>query len=447
MSIPGDLTLFPGTPGMENIMECISISFRSAPEEIRKRFAFPAGEAGTAEREAFLEEAGEAVLLSTCNRTEVYAAGEGSLERLEELLARKSGMAVTQVRRIAGRFAGEKACAHLYRVACGMDSMVVGEDEILGQVRAAYLFSAERGCCGWELNTVFQGALACAKKIKTRTLLSKTSVSAATLACAEIFRFERLLEEEKAASAAGPDGPGNMPVGKAGGKKGEKTKLQVLLVGGSGKMGGSILKNLLARENIHVYATRRSHGLGERESSRLSVVDYRERYRFLERADVIVSATESPHYTFTAGEAEEYLRGTGTAEGSETAEGAGTTESSKAEKKRLFIDIAVPADIDRQIASLPGCRVVGMDDFERLAEENNRKKQQAVQDAWALLEEELEELYKSLLFHETAGELERIRERFAGYSVDRFLFWLKDRLDAASLKAVLQALKEETSEP
>ena len=172
-----------------------------------------------------------------------------------------------------------------------------------------------------------------------------------------------------------------------------------------------------------MYATRRSHGLGERESSRLSVVDYRDRYRYLEQADVIVSATESPHYTLTAEEVGESLR-------------------RGQKKKRLFIDIAVPADLDRQIASFPDCRLIGMDDFGRLAQENNRKKQQAVLDAGELLEEALEELYKSLLFHETAGELERIRERFAGYSVERFLFYLRDRLDAASLKTVLEALKD-----
>ncbi|HIV91591.1 MAG TPA: hypothetical protein H9744_07940 [Candidatus Eisenbergiella stercoravium] len=413
---------------MEIIMECISISFRSAPEETRKRFAFPAGETGIKEREAFLERVGEAVLLSTCNRTEVYAAGEGSFGRLEALLSEKSGMAVTEVKRIARRFAREKACAHLYRVACGMDSMVVGEDEILGQVRTAYLFSAERGLCGYELNAVFQGALACAKKIKTETLLSKTSVSVATLACAEIFRFAKLRGKASALSdgsgAAETDGEAEASERKRTGESADKRELQVLLIGGSGKMGGSVLKNLLGREGIHVYATRRSHGLGERENSRLSIVDYGDRCRFLEQADVIVSATESPHYTLTAGETEKYLKRSG------------------AEKPRLFIDMAVPADIDRQIASLPGCRVVGMDDFERLAEENNRKKQQAVLDAGALLEEELEELYKALLFHETAGQLDRIRERFDGYSVERFLFYLKDRLDAASLKAVLQALKE-----
>ena len=408
--------------GMEKIMECISISFRSAPEETRKRFAFPAGETGIKERTAFLEKAGEAVLLSTCNRTEVYAAGEGSFGRLEELLSEKSGMPSTEVKRLARRFVGEKACAHLYRVACGMDSMVVGEDEILGQVRAAYLFSSERGFCGYELNTVFQGALACAKKIKTETLLSKTSVSVATLACAEIFRFAKLRGKAAADEKAEPSER------KKAGEKADRSALEVLLIGGSGKMGGSVLKNLLGREGIHVYATRRSHGLGEREGGRLSIVDYRDRCRFLERADVIVSATESPHYTLTAGETEKYLKCSGP------------------EKPRLFIDMAVPADIDRQIASLPGCRVLGMDDFERLAEENNRKKQQAVLDAETLLTEELEELYKTLLSHETAGQLDRIRERFAGYSAERFLFYLKDRLDAASLKAVLEALKEETGE-
>ena len=391
---------------MGDFMECISISYRSAPEEIRKRFVFSSGETGKKEREDFLKEAGEAVLISTCNRTEVYAAGEGGFLRLETALAQKGRMETTELRGIIRRFSGEKACAHLYRVACGMESMAVGEDEILGQVKDAYQFSLEKGCCGYELNAVFQGALACAKKIKTETMLSKTSVSIATLACAEIFRLEK--ENGRAEKRGKPDGE----------------ELQVLLIGGSGKMGSSILKNLLGRRGIHVYATRRSHGLGEPESARLTVVDYRERYRFLERADVIVSVTDSPHYTLTAKEAKRRCA------------------ACFPEKERLFLDIAVPADIDPQVASLPGCRLVGIDAFEELARENNRKKKQAVLDAQEILGEELEELYKALLFHETAGRLDRIRERFAGYSVDRFLFFLKDRLDAASLKAVLDALKE-----
>lgn len=110
----------------------------------------------------------QAVVLNTCNRTEIYVTGgENSFSLLERLLADKSGMEETQLRRISRRFQGKKALEHLYRVTCGMDSMVLGEDEILGQMRQAYLFSCKEGKPGYELNTAFQGALACAKKIKT----------------------------------------------------------------------------------------------------------------------------------------------------------------------------------------------------------------------------------------------------------------------------------------
>lgn len=411
-------------------MYCISVSHKKAPVDIREKFALNQEEKIEFIRRLKANPAiSGCVVLCTCNRSEIYISGErDAIGELQREVADFKQLSLNEILKYLNLYSGDRAIAHLFKVCCGFDSMVLGEDEILGQVRTAYLFSAERGLCGYELNAVFQGALACAKKIKTETLLSKTSVSVATLACAEIFRFAKLCGKE----AASPDGFGAAeadgevePSGrKRAGENADKGELQVLLIGGSGKMGGSVLKNLLGREGIHVYATRRSHGLGERESGRLSIVDYGDRCRFLDRADVIVSATESPHYTLTAGEAEKYLK------------------RSREEKPRLFIDMAVPADIDRKIASLPGCRVVGMDDFERLAEENNRKKQQAVLDAGALLEEELEELYKALLFHETAGQLDRIRDRFAGYSVERFLFYLKDRLDAASLKAVLQALKE-----
>lgn len=117
-------------------MECISISFKSAPEEIRRIFVFT-----QEEKKQLLEQAEQAVLLATCNRTEIYATGKESLfPVLERLLAEKSGMEETELRRIAKRFQGKKALEHLYRVTCGMDSMVLGEDEILGQVRQAYLF-------------------------------------------------------------------------------------------------------------------------------------------------------------------------------------------------------------------------------------------------------------------------------------------------------------------
>lgn len=377
-------------------MECISISFKSAPEEIRRIFVFT-----LEEKKQLLEQAEQAVLLATCNRTEIYATGKESLfPVLERLLAEKSGMEETELRRIAKRFQGKKALEHLYRVTCGMDSMVLGEDEILGQVRQAYLFSCEEHRTGYELNTAFQGALACAKKIKTETDISKASVSIATLVSNEVFRTENAIMREEGAQSGREEG------------------LRVLLIGGSGKMGSIILKNLLDRGSIHVYATKRNHSVTDRERSNLTVVDYGDRYRFLEQADVVISSTESPHYTITAGKTAELL---------------------KDGRERLFIDIAVPADIDREISALPGCRLIAIDDFRELAGRNNLRKQQAIADAGELMSEELETLYKTLAFHEAAGQLNKWKESFAGCGLDKILFFLRDNLDSDSFQAVLEA--------
>ena len=112
-------------------MECISISFKSAPEEVRKCFVF-----SEEEKRKILEQTSQAVVLNTCNRTEIYVTGgENSFSLLERLLADKSGMEETQLRRISRRFQGKKALEHLYRVTCGMDSMVLGEDEIRAGIR------------------------------------------------------------------------------------------------------------------------------------------------------------------------------------------------------------------------------------------------------------------------------------------------------------------------
>lgn len=380
-------------------MECISISFKSAPEEIRRIFVFT-----QEEKKQLLEQAGQAVLLATCNRTEIYTSGKESLfPVLERLLAEKSGMEETELRRIAKRFQGKKALEHLYRVTCGMDSMVLGEDEILGQVRQAYLFSCEEHRTGYELNTAFQGALACAKKIKTETDISKSSVSIATLVSNEVFRTENARMKAEGAQSA---------------QSGHEEGLRVLLIGGSGKMGSIILKNLLDRGSIQVYATKRNHSVTDRERSNLTVVDYGERYRYLELADVIISSTESPHYTITAGKAADFL---------------------KDGRERLFIDIAVPADIDREIALLPGCRLIAIDDFGELAGRNNLRKQQAIADAGELMNEELETLYKTLAFHEAAGQLNDWKESFAGCGLDKILFFLRDNLDSDSFQAVLEA--------
>ena len=267
--------------------------------------------------------------------------------------------------------------------------MVIGEDEILGQVRDAYCYAKDAGYTGYELNSVFQAALACAKRVKTETMISKTAVSVATLAVNEVI---------------------HLPMAN-------KT---VLLMGSSGKMGGIILKNLLNQKNIRIIATVRSHnGISHSGSAGIEHVDYQDRYASLEAADAVISATSSPHYTLTAGRVKEAIR---------------------TPKERLFLDISMPPDLDAEIGKMEHCRLVALDDIEKLAEDNNRLKQQAFADAGEILHEELEKICKVLAFHRFTEDDMRWKERYADCSAEKILYLLRDKLDSSSFEAVLKVL-------
>lgn len=372
-------------------MECISISHKTAASGERQKFYIPGESAGD-----FLKKVRAAagveqcVLLSTCNRTEIYAQGEENcFPGLEEILADFSGSESEQIRNLARRYQGRKALRHLFRVVCGMESMVLGEDEILGQTRDAYMTAKEAGHTGFELNSAFQAALACAKRVKTETMISKTAVSVATLAASEVAR---------------------MPLS-------HKT---VLLMGSSGQMGSIILKNLLSQKNVRIIATVRSHnGICQSGGGQVTHVDYQERYAALEEADAVISATASPHYTLTAGRVQEAIR---------------------TWKERLFLDISMPPDLDAQIGKLAHCRLVALDDVKGLARENNMRKQQAFAVAEEILEEELEKLSKTLAFHRFTEADVQWKERYAGCSGEKLLYLLRDGLDSGSFERVLQAL-------
>lgn len=388
-------------------MECISISHKTASSAERKKCCI-AGEAAEELLKKVREDEHQVqcVLLSTCNRTELYvqtaASGDDAPQspvfgKLESALAEASGESVEWIRSVAWRYQGRKAIRHLFQVTCGMESMVVGEDEILGQVRDAYVRSFEAGFTGYELNTVFQAALACAKRVKTETVLSKASVSVATLAAGAAFRF-----------LAAKEGPHC-----------------VLLIGSTGRMGGILLKDLLSNEKIRVLATVRSH----RESAsggdpRVENLPYQDRYACMDRADVVISATSSPHYTVTAGAA---------------------AESMKTVRDRLFIDIAMPPDIDEAVGKLEHCRLITMDDFRELARENNRRKQEALADAREILERELDGVCKVLAFHEFMEENADWRKRYGELPAAKLVYLLRDRLDCSSFEAVLRAMEEGTA--
>ncbi len=376
-------------------MKCISISFKTAPGNIRNRFAFT-----NPEKEDFLSRLNEfitdakCIILTTCNRTEIYVESENNVfPILENLLSEKTKFSISEIRKYARYYESQSAIAHIFKVACGLDSMIVGENEILSQVRQTYLDSLKEKRTGYELNTAFSGALSCAKKIKTQTDISKSAISYATLACHEIKDF--ILKNNILSPS-------------------------IMVIGGSGKIGSTIIKNLLNKDlKAKVYATKRIHGSSIDFTDKVEVLDYTKRYEFLKDMDVIVSATKSPHYTINYDD----------------------TVSNLSAKKMLFIDLASPYDIDREISKIENCELVTIDYFTEIVQNNNVKKEKAVDDAHDILNQELQKIYKNIIYHNALEKIHMQNEKHKDFSLEKFLYYLKDRLDAESFANVIDTVQ------
>ncbi len=397
-------------------MYIISIHYKKAPLEIRSLFAFSASQ--QQELLCRCKENGDmahSVILSTCNRTELYTQfpeedadlnGEEEAkyaqcrwEQMEEMLCEAKGIPMELCRKYGKCYSGEGALRHLFRVACGVDSMVLGEDEILGQVKAAWYLAMEEKCTDFALNTIFKSAVTCSKKIKTDTGLSKTSVSVATLAAGRILHFikERDLQDAR-----------------------------VMIIGITGATGSTIMKNIYGQRGISITGTSRRHGLDGQTIGMegVEIIPYEKRYECMGNCDVIVSATGSPHYTVTC---QEWLRARELAE-----------RERKVPREVLWIDLSVPADIDKNVADYG--ILYQMDYFEQVARNNNEKKQQAKESAALLIEEHLDTLKKELFFHQILPEIPKRKEAAEKLRFEQILYRVRDEVSYEEMKGFFSAL-------
>jgi glutamyl-tRNA reductase len=289
----------------------VGLSHQSTPIAVRERAFLPLSEAAALARELAAD--GEAVCLSTCNRTELYLVGPDAEERALAALTRVSGLPEEELQGVVYRLRDEAAALHLFRVAAGLDSMVPGEGEILGQVREAY----EAGAPGAILDRLFRQALHAGKKARAETAIgeSPASVSSAAAALAQqVF--------------------------------GDLDGCRVLLVG-AGHVAELTARSLAARgASIAFVANRspqRAHELAGRfgaEAIRLEEAADR-----LAGVDVLLSATGSPERTLTRGHVEAALR-------------------DRKGRPLFLIDLAVPRNLDPEIHEVDGCFLYDIDDLE-----------------------------------------------------------------------------------
>jgi len=283
----------------------VGLSHHVAPVELRERAALEPAAAS-----ALARSLGDAVCLSTCNRTELYLTGDGE-EHAAAALAELAGEPLDDV---LYRLHDDEAALHLFRVAAGLDSLVPGEGEILGQVRAAY----EAVEPGPLLDRVFRQALTLGKRVRTETAIgeSPASVSSAAAAlAAQVF--------------------------------GDLAGRRVLLVG-AGRIGELAASNLVSRGAEIAYVANRSVDAARDLTTRFGgePVSLDAIGSVLVDVDVVVSSTSSPELVVHATDVPERRR-----------------------HPLFFIDIAVPRDLDPQLARLDGCFLYDIDDLEAVVAE------------------------------------------------------------------------------
>jgi glutamyl-tRNA reductase len=292
----------------------VGTSHHAAPIELRETIALDLAGAGALARQ--LAESGEAVCLSTCNRTELYVAaqdGDDAERRASAALVALAGVAEAELVPVLYRLRDEAAALHLFRVAAGLDSLVPGEGEILGQVRDAF----EAGVAGPFLDHVFRQALHAGKKVRTQTAIGESPASvpsAAAVLAQHVF--------------------------------GELAGRRVLVVG-AGEIGESAARNLAARgATIACVANRtleRAAALAERFGAAASTLDDLESR--LAEVDVVVACTSAPSTILGRAELERVQR---------VRRGA----------PLFLVDLAVPRDLDPAINELAGCYLYNVDDLQ-----------------------------------------------------------------------------------
>lgn len=348
-------------------IQLLSISHKTARASLRGRFIFDSEQTKDilkqlTEPDGQQENTGieEAVLISTCNRTELYCSGTPENQnfiRMQHVLLAAAGIEKNSETHMAvldafRRFSDKNAIHHLFCVAAGLDSAVLGEDQILGQVRSAYFLAMESGYTKTTFHCLFQSAITAAKRMKTDTILSKSSISTAGLALKTAMDCQQ-----------------DLPV------------KNVMIIGASGKIGSIVLKDALDFQGLNIFITARHelphplHG----QDMRYTVIPYEKRYEYMPDMDIVISATASPHYTVMK---EHFLA------------------QNPPVKKRVFFDLAVPADIEPEMSQVPETVCYSMEDMQELARQNNAAKLEALPKAKAILSKYEEQFVKNMAFGE-----------------------------------------------
>lgn len=327
---------------------CLGLNHRTAPVEVRERFAVGATKLGDASVELTqMHGVHEGVVLSTCNRTEFYlvaACAADALALLENHLAKKTLMG-DQVTPHFYRKQKSEAARHLCRVVSGLDSMMLGETEIFGQVKTAYKTAHSAGATAGVLNRLFQRAFSVGKKVRTETRIQEGATSV-----------------------------GNVAVDLAEKIFGHLKDSEVMILG-AGEMSRVTAQSLVSRGARSIFVSNRSFDRAEELAAEMggSAVRFDEWQSVLERVDIVISSTGSPHAIVQRADVEKARR-------------------ARKYRPLFFIDIAVPRDIDPAVGEIEEVYLYDIDTLEQLADQARSRRQEQIRECEKIIEAEMAKL-------------------------------------------------------
>jgi glutamyl-tRNA reductase len=325
----------------------IGVSHKTAPVEVRERLALPEQRAGEFLRDLRgTADVQEAVAISTCNRMELYLVVGDPVEAEGTTLAMLASQAGIRPTAFASAIYSHRNCdaaRHLYRVTAGLESMIVGENEIQGQVKRAYESALAKETVGPLTNKLFKAALATGKRVRSETAISERQLSLPGVAVA--LARERLGDL---------DGREVMIVGT-----GETSELTARALADSGC------------HTVFVASRRRDRALSLARRYGGRSVSFDELPGALDAADIVLAATASPHLLLEARELSEVMQ-------------------ARLGRPMLLIDLAVPRDIDSACGDLAGVSLYDIDDLQAVISRNRKVRQAEARRAEGIIEEEIQ---------------------------------------------------------
>lgn len=283
----------------------------------------------------------EAIILSTCNRSEVYIYSNNISDKVEVVKNfYQDYFDVESIEEFLFNKTGEEAIKHVFNVSAGLDSLVLGEDQILGQVKDAHDFARQLGSSKKVFNKLFREAITVSKDIKTTTKISHQPLSISYIGIKCLKEKMGSLENKNA------------------------------LVIGLGKMSKLAMKHLEEEQLNHIYVTNRSYEKLKSiqdEYKNLIPIKYEDRYEVMDKVDIVISATASPHTVLKK------------------------AEMPKTSNKLIMMDIALPRDIDKNLNEFENIEVYDIDDLKKISEANDKKRRELASIGELIIDEKIEE--------------------------------------------------------